>query len=719
MLISLSDLKVKYDLKINGVIHIGAHYGQEFPHYHKLGIKTNNIMFFEPIKSNFEELQKRLREYKPLMFNLALGNENKEVSMFVETKNQGQSSSILKPVKHLTQYPTIVFDKKEKVNMVRLDDFLVKLNQAPFAKDGNTIDKTQYNLLNIDVQGYELEVLKGSAELLKTVDYIYTEINNAELYENCPMVEDLDAFLSKYGFERKETDWAGTTWGDALYIKNKNNSENVSPEKATEVLQPINEEPAVKPKLSVIIVGRNDNHHADFLKRLKKSVKENLQLLNLHLPHIVEYIIVDWGSDPGQEMYKQPEMDFIFSDEIKNIIVPKSVIATKFNENQFYQFFAKNVGIMNSTGEYVLVFNADNVLNQSLVESINAVLSSDSTIPSFYRTKHWSEIDAKGKVLSTIDCEGGTEEEKHLLPIYAGDFLLCKRYFLIEKGKGYDESNKAHQQEKPQSGMDGEILFNLFNNGVKPSILNDHIFHLKHNKGTDFDYVYNRSGYENTYNWGFSDLRLLNSEKNIFYLSTFYESMVEFKKQVESKPVTINPFLSESVKRKSIVMNDTNIVKIPLENEMRGNRGVFMRRKQPAAYEVPVPEPKKVVPVAIKIPEEIQNYLVKTFKQITEEEGELKQIQEHEGSVFITFDKEQTYVMSIQPLNDHLIPDTEIKELYDLEFLQKAYEAGLKSVDFNNKIDHRQELDGDKQVPEYQTFDSWIASITALEAKSE
>jgi hypothetical protein len=75
------------------------------------------------------------------------------------------------------------------------------------------------NFINIDVQGYELEVFKGSENLLNSIDYIITEVNRDEVYENCVRIESLDEFLSKYGFIRVETDWAGHTWGDALYIK--------------------------------------------------------------------------------------------------------------------------------------------------------------------------------------------------------------------------------------------------------------------------------------------------------------------------------------------------------------------------------------------------------------------------------------------------------------------------------------------------------------------
>ena len=79
----------------------------------------------------------------------------------------------------------------------------------------------KYNFMNIDVQGYELEVLKGSMNILEGIDYIYTEVNNAEVYEDTPHIDELDEYLSSYNFKRVETSWIGITWGDALYIKEK------------------------------------------------------------------------------------------------------------------------------------------------------------------------------------------------------------------------------------------------------------------------------------------------------------------------------------------------------------------------------------------------------------------------------------------------------------------------------------------------------------------
>jgi hypothetical protein len=117
------------------------------------------------------------------------------------------SSSILEPKLHLTQYPHIIFNKKEKVKMMKLDSI--------------EFNKNNFNMINIDVQGYELEVFKGSSDSLNYIDYIMTEVNRDEVYENCVKIEELDKHLSSYGFERVETTWDGGTWGDAFYIKKR------------------------------------------------------------------------------------------------------------------------------------------------------------------------------------------------------------------------------------------------------------------------------------------------------------------------------------------------------------------------------------------------------------------------------------------------------------------------------------------------------------------
>jgi FkbM family methyltransferase len=165
----------------------------------------------------FEKLKERLNG-RAILVNTALGNFEGRISMNIETANQGQSSSILKPALHLSQYPHIKFENEIEVDITTLDTFMNSLYS-----NINTDEKSKYNMINIDVQGYELEVFKGATKTLENVDYIITEVNQDVVYHKCALVDELDNYLNKFGFVRVETDWAGHTWGDAFYIKKQKN----------------------------------------------------------------------------------------------------------------------------------------------------------------------------------------------------------------------------------------------------------------------------------------------------------------------------------------------------------------------------------------------------------------------------------------------------------------------------------------------------------------
>ncbi|QPX48273.1 methyltransferase [Synechococcus phage S-SRM01] len=204
MILSFTTMVKKYNMDIKGIIHIGAHRGQEIEEYVDNGIQ--DIIMFEPVSLNFNILEKRMADVNANIsaYQVALGNEEKNVTMYL-SDNDLISSSVLRPKVHLQLHPGVGFPGTEEVEMKRLDSFA---------------EETQnFNFINMDVQGYELEVLKGGAETLKHVDYVYCEINRDELYEGNAFVEDLDEFLSGYSMERVETDWAGTLWGDALYVR--------------------------------------------------------------------------------------------------------------------------------------------------------------------------------------------------------------------------------------------------------------------------------------------------------------------------------------------------------------------------------------------------------------------------------------------------------------------------------------------------------------------
>jgi FkbM family methyltransferase len=197
MVLDFDNLYKKYKMNVTGIIHVGGHYGKEAVIYKKHNIE--NVHFFEPLKKNYNVLVNNIYNYKS--YNYGLGAENKICEIHVETVNDGQSCSLLEPKEHLRFFPAIQFLTSEYVEIKKLDDF--KLSEC--------------NLLNIDVQGYELEVLKGSTETLTNIDYIICEINLVEHYKNAPMINDLDEYLKE--FVRADTCVYDEFWGDAFYIR--------------------------------------------------------------------------------------------------------------------------------------------------------------------------------------------------------------------------------------------------------------------------------------------------------------------------------------------------------------------------------------------------------------------------------------------------------------------------------------------------------------------
>lgn len=202
MLLNFNNLKVKYNINITGIIHVGAHYGEELNDYVNSGV--NKILLFEPIQDNYNILSEKIKTIPASieLHQVALGSEEKNSIMYV-SDNEKQSSSILKPKVHLTHHPDVYFPDLEEVKVDLMDNY-------------NT---SSYNFICMDVQGYELEVLKGAEETLNHIDYVYCEVNRDELYEGNAYVEEIDLYLFQYGFERVETDWGGGLWGDAFYIK--------------------------------------------------------------------------------------------------------------------------------------------------------------------------------------------------------------------------------------------------------------------------------------------------------------------------------------------------------------------------------------------------------------------------------------------------------------------------------------------------------------------
>lgn len=204
MLIDFRQLFPRYNIKPQGVLHIGANVGEEAPVYHELGIKK--VIWIEGNPDIFGKLCTNVLKFGHEAINAIIGDETGKEVTFHVSNNASQSSSILELGTHKIVHPDVHYVKDIPGKTIRIDYYFKDLNG--------------YDFLNIDLQGAELMALRGMGDLLEGFKWAYLEVNKAHLYEGCPLVEDLDLFLMGFGFKRIETSWAGNTnWGDALYIK--------------------------------------------------------------------------------------------------------------------------------------------------------------------------------------------------------------------------------------------------------------------------------------------------------------------------------------------------------------------------------------------------------------------------------------------------------------------------------------------------------------------
>ncbi len=205
MIVGFEAYHDKYDFSgVKGVIHVGAHHGQEYWDYIKTfgpDIKTH---WFEPLPEAFQILKQNLGD-KPgvQLYNCALGPEESRMRIWRDSGNGGQSSSLLPPKDHVEQWSHITFSHDEEVMVGKLDNLSI----------------SDANVLVIDAQGFELEVLRGSKETLSTIDHVFCEINSKEMYEGCPTVFDLNWFLEDMGFVQREQWWTNNHWGDGYWSR--------------------------------------------------------------------------------------------------------------------------------------------------------------------------------------------------------------------------------------------------------------------------------------------------------------------------------------------------------------------------------------------------------------------------------------------------------------------------------------------------------------------
>ena len=208
MKLDLKNLFSQNSIIPKGIIHVGAYDGKDIKLYQTLNI--SRIFFIEANPTVFERLKANTTRSSVdvTVVNYAISNQNGKVTLYVNS--MVQSSSIL-PLKHYRDiYPNIKETHQLIVESKTLDNLLEELELSP----------TDFNILNLDIQGAELLALQGATNLLKYIDVVYTKVNYEELYEGCALAEEIDEFLAQTGFGRVAVAKPfHPSWGNAFYVR--------------------------------------------------------------------------------------------------------------------------------------------------------------------------------------------------------------------------------------------------------------------------------------------------------------------------------------------------------------------------------------------------------------------------------------------------------------------------------------------------------------------
>lgn len=258
--------------------------------------------------------------------------------------------------------------------------------------------------------------------------------------------------------------------------------------------------------LSVITNARNDDYEsageAPYLDRFFRSVEQNCSKLEAAGIEY-EYVVVEWA--PYKELLcnlTQTKPLFERFASLRTVVADASLGKEDgLSSKIYFEYFAKNIGLRQSKYDNILLINSDCWISPELADEIKSVLPLDKT--KFYRTRYRGQTNLKNEiVMLPQDLHHPWNKDSCVCGPYSGDFLLASRTALVDVGQGYDECNPSHRNTF-QTGMDGELLWNMYHRGIALEFLNQPYYHINHPKsGRQYSEYRDGVKYENRPTWG-------------------------------------------------------------------------------------------------------------------------------------------------------------------------------------------------------------------------
>ena len=179
-------------LHIDKVLDVGSHKGEFLSYILKLK-NVKKIFAFEPQKEIYKILSKNFSQKKIKIFNVALDKEISKKFIYINKFTNTSTLSVLNKKSFYLKFKNLLIGSKE--------NFVQK-----YRIQTNTLDnlfsniELQNSLLKIDVEGFEMNVLKGSRKKISgEIKYILIENQFVNLYKKSSSKKNHE-FLIKNNF---------------------------------------------------------------------------------------------------------------------------------------------------------------------------------------------------------------------------------------------------------------------------------------------------------------------------------------------------------------------------------------------------------------------------------------------------------------------------------------------------------------------------------------
>jgi len=205
-------IKFLKNYKIDLIIDIGSHKGEFIKNIIKY-IHFQKAYTFEPQKEVFEILKNNLiNDNRILHNNLGISDKVGKKKIIINKLSSTSTMSKLDESSYFLKLKNFLIKQKKikkiyDVETTTVDDYFKGLN-------------LQNSLLKIDVEGHELNVLEGSKNTIKKIDFVLIENQFFDIYKD-NNINECHNFLKNYQFDLiKKFRFPTFHFEDRLYKKN-------------------------------------------------------------------------------------------------------------------------------------------------------------------------------------------------------------------------------------------------------------------------------------------------------------------------------------------------------------------------------------------------------------------------------------------------------------------------------------------------------------------